>query len=182
MNNASKLQPIKHILKSNPGESIPDFLCRAPAEMMPIYNEIGPLEIDKAEYERLPDKQTESQINDEILNDVLKNLEKYLKEDTFLRIFGNEGGCACFIAAYFKATQMKTSSLSPALIEAALTIIIHRINNENATDNDQYAVIRQSPFKISYIDDHKSQMKGVRVFEVKTRNSSEDKRTIISIN
>jgi hypothetical protein len=77
---------------------------------------------------------------------------------------------------------MKTSSLSPAVIEAALTIIIHRVNDENATDNDQYTVIRQSPSKISYIDDHKSQMKGVRVFEAKARNPPEDNRIIISVN
>jgi hypothetical protein len=182
MNNASRLQPINHFIKSNPGESVPDFLCRAPTEMVSIYDETGLLEIDKAEYERLPDKQTESQINDEILHDVLRNLEIYLKEDTFLCKFGNQGGCACFIAAYFKATQMKTSSLSPAVIEAALTIIIHRMNDENATDYDQYAVIRQSPSKISYIDDHKSQMKGVRVFEAKARNPPEDNRIIISVN
>ena len=182
MDDASSLQPIKHCLKSNLGESIPDFLRRAPTEMMSIYNEIGPLETDKAEYERLPDKQTESQINDKILNDVLKNLEKYLKEDTFLHKFGNQGGCASFIAAYFKATQMKTSSLSPAVIEAALTIIIHRMNDENATGNDQYEIIRQSPFKISYTDNHKSQMNGVRVFEAKARNLPEENRIIISMN
>jgi hypothetical protein len=182
MKNASTLQPIKHFCKSNPGESIPDFILRVPTEMMSIYNETGPLEIDKAEYERLPDKQTELQINDEILNDVLKSLEKYLKEDTFLCKFGSQGGCANFIAAYFKATQMKTSSLSPAIIEAALTIIINRMNDKNAAANDQYAAIRKLPFKISYIDEHKSQMKGVRVFEANAMDLPVDNGIIISIN
>ncbi len=112
----------------------------------------------------------------------MKKLEKYLKEDTFLHIFGNQDGCTCFIAAYFKAAQTKTCSLSPAVIEAALTIIIHRMNDENATDNDQYAVIKQLPFKISYIDDHKSQMKSVRVFEAKTKNPPEDNRIIVLVN
>jgi hypothetical protein len=54
--------PIKHYLKSNPGESTDDFLRRMTTELVPIYNEIGLLEIDKTEYERLSDKQTESQV------------------------------------------------------------------------------------------------------------------------
>ena len=182
MKNALAPRPIKYYCKSNPGESIPDFIVRVPNELLSIYNETGTLEIDKAEYERLPDKQTESQINDEIQNDVLQSLEKYLKEDTFLCKFGNEDGCANFIAAYFKATQMKTSSLSPAIIEAALTIIINRMNEKDTAANDQYAAILKLPYKISYIDDHKSQMKGVRVFEANARNLPVDNRIIISMN
>ncbi len=169
MNNASRLQPIEHFFKSNPGESIPDFLHRAPAEMILIYNEIGPLEIDKAEYKRLPDKQIESQINNEILNKCCIEKVGKISERRYL-------------STYIKAAQMKTSSLSSAVIEAALTIIIHRMNDENATDNDQYAVIKQLPFKISYIDDHKSQMKGVRVFEAKTKNPPEDNKIIVLVN
>jgi hypothetical protein len=50
---------IKHYLKSNPDESTDEFSRRMTTESMPIYNEIGLLEIDKTEYERLSDKQTE---------------------------------------------------------------------------------------------------------------------------
>jgi hypothetical protein len=76
--------------------------------MILVFVEMGALQIDIAEYERLPDKQIEPQINDETLNDILKMLEKYLKEDSFLCKFGSKGGTVSFIAAYFKATQMKT--------------------------------------------------------------------------
>lgn len=98
---------------------------------------------------------------------MLQHLEKYLQEDTFLCKFGTKGGSSSFIAAYFKAIQMKTSSLSPAMIEAALTIIINRINDE------RFTVVKQSPFMISYTDDDESRTKGVRVFYVKAKNSSE---------
>jgi hypothetical protein len=64
---------------------------------------------------------------------------------------------------------MKTSSLSSAMIEAALTIIINRINDE------QYAVIKQLPFMISYTDEDESHMKGVRVFQVKKKEIIEAK-------
>jgi hypothetical protein len=140
------------------------------------------LQIDTTEYERLPDKQTESQITDQILDDVLQNLEKYFKEDTFLCKFGTKGNTANFIAAYFKAAWMKTSSLSPAIIEAALTIISERLYDKNTTNDERFAVIKQSPFIISYVDEHKSQMKGVRVFQVKARNPPEDNRIFNSIN
>jgi hypothetical protein len=182
MIDGSLLQPIVHYLQSNPGESAYAFIRRGTAEMLPIYNETGLLQIDKTEYARLPDKQSESQINNEILNDVLQSLEKYLKEDTFLSKYGTNGGSVSFIAAYFKATQMKTSSLSPAIIEAALTIIIERINNENMTDDERFTVVKQSPFTISYTDDDESRKKGVRVFQVKGRNSPEDNRIIVSLN
>ena len=169
MNERSRPRPIAHHFSSNPGESLDQCLRRLTTEMIPIYNEIGLLQIDKAEYERLPDKQTETQVNDEILNEVLISLEKYLKEDSFLYKFGIYGGSVSFIAAYFKGTQMKTSSLSSAMIEAALTTIINRINDE------QYAVIQQLPFMISYTDEDESRMKGVRVFQVKKKEIIEPK-------
>lgn len=93
--------------------------------MDPITDELGKFNIDSAELTRLADKQTESQITDDILNDVLKNLEIYLKENIFLCKFRTTDGSLCFILAYFKDMQMKTSSLSPAIIEASLTIIIN---------------------------------------------------------
>jgi hypothetical protein len=135
--------------------------------MISIYIEIGLLNIDTTEYQRLPDKQTESQITDDILNEVLQSLTKYLQEDTFLCKFGAKGGSSSFTAAYFKATEMKTSPLSPAIIEAALTIITNRINDEHFT------TIKQSPFMITYTDDDESRTKGVRVFHIKAKSSSE---------
>lgn len=173
INIQSRQKPILHHFTSNPDENPEHFLRRIATEMLPILMEIGSLQIDQTEYERLPDKQTESQVNDEILNDVIQNLEKYLKEDTFLCKFGTNGGSISFIAAYFKTTQMKTSSLSSVIIEAALTIIIDRMNNENMTDNEQFAVLKQSPFTISYTDNDGRRMRGVRVFLIKQKNTSE---------
>jgi hypothetical protein len=92
-------------------------------------------------------------------------LDKYLNEDEFLYQFVTKGVNIGFIAAQFKNNQMKTSSLSPTIIEAALTIIINRINDE------RYKIVKQSPFKISYIDDHELYTKGVRVFQVKNKES-----------
>ena len=111
-------RPIIHQWQSNPGEDIDAFLRRRATEMTIINNEIGELQIDKAEYERLPDKQTESLITDDVLNDVLKAVEKYLKEDSILCNFGMPGNYASFIAAFFKNAQMKTSSLPSAMVEA----------------------------------------------------------------
>jgi hypothetical protein len=59
------------------------------------------------------------------------------------------------------------------MIEAALTIIIERINNESITNDEQYEVIKQIPFTLSYTDDDETRMKGVRVFKVKAKNASE---------
>jgi hypothetical protein len=123
------------------------------------------LSIDAVELKRLPDKQTESQINEDILNDVLKTLEHFLKENPFLCNFGARGGCMRFIAAYFQSTQMKASSLSPAIVEAALTIIINQMNKEHMTE--RYAAVKQSPFAISYTDNDDANITGVRVFQVK---------------
>jgi hypothetical protein len=168
----ARIKPIVYRLTPNPDESQEDFLRRTNIdEILSIYTGIGALQIDMIEYERLPDKETESQINDEIFNDVLKSLENYLNEDLFLLKFGRNGGSASFIAAYFKATQMKSSSLSPAMIEAALTIIINKMNDETTDDDERYAVVKQSPFTISYTDDDESRVKGVRVFQVKGKNS-----------
>jgi hypothetical protein len=167
INARSRQKPIVHHFTSSSDENEEQFARERLAEMLSIFVEIGPLQIDTAEYQRLPDKQIESQVTDEILTDVLQHLEKYLQEDTFLSKFGTKGGSSSFIAAYFKAIQMKTSSLSPAMIEAALTIIINRINDE------RFTVVKQSPFMISYTDDDESRTKGVRVFYVKAKNSSE---------
>lgn len=170
INVRSRQKPIIHHFTSTFSENQDREIL---AEMLSIFVEIGPLQIDTAEYQRLPDKQIESQVTNEILTDVLQHLEKYLQEDTFLCKFGTKGGSSSFIAAYFKATQMKTSSLSPAMIEAALTIITNRINDENMTNDQRFITVKQSPFMITYTDDDESRTKGVRVFYVKAKNSSE---------
>ena len=169
----SRRKPVIHHFTSVPGANQDQSASETLAEMISIIVETGPVQIDAAEYERLPDKETESQVTDEMLNDVLQHLEKYLQEDTFLCKFGTKRCSVSFIAAYFKATQMKTTSLSAAMIEAALTMIINRINDENATDDGRFAAVKQSALMISYTDDDESRMKGVRVFRVGGKNSSE---------
>jgi hypothetical protein len=44
------------------------------------------------------------------------------------------------------------------------------MNDEHTGDNERYAVVKQSPFTISYTDDDKLNMKGVRVFQVTAKN------------
>ena len=148
------------------------ILVRVNAELIPINDEIGKFNIDPTELKRLPDKQMELQITDEILNEVLNSLEKQLEENIFLCKFGIKGGSLCFIAAYFKATQMKTSTLSPAMIEAALTIIIDEINDKNTANDERYTVVKQSLFLVSYTDDDDANVTGVRMFQVKGKNTS----------
>jgi hypothetical protein len=83
-------------------------------------------------------------------------------------------GDVSYIAAQFKNQQMKTSSLSPTIIEAALTIIIDRINDVNLSDNEQYKALKQSPFLFSYTDEDCSYKKGVRVFQIKRKTKQSD--------
>jgi hypothetical protein len=169
-NDSVRLEITIRELQPNPGENQEDFLRRTRAEMIAHNAANGTLPFDKAEFERLPNKEPESQIDEEILNDVLQVLENYLGKDDFLHKFGTKCGGVSFIAAQFKNNQMKTSSLSPAMIEAALTIIIKQMNDEHTGDNERYAVVKQSPFTISYTDDDKLNMKGVRVFQVTAKN------------
>jgi hypothetical protein len=158
-----RISPLEFI--SNPGESREDLLRRAAAEMTAATAAMGTLSIDAVELKRLPDKKTESQINGDILNDVLKNFEDFLKENAFLCNFGAKGGCIFFTAAYFQSTQMKASSLSPAVVEAELTIIINQMNDEHMAE--RYVAVKRSPFTISYTDNDDANVTGVRVFQVK---------------
>jgi hypothetical protein len=121
--------------------------------------------IDQAEFERIFDGQTESLVSEEILTDVLENLKTYLEATNPEKI--------TFLAAHFKSDQMKTSSLSPMIIEAALTIIIDRMNNENTTDNEQYASLKQLQFSISYTDESEIYKKGVREFKISTKEKEQ---------
>jgi len=63
--NWSEQKPIVHHFTSIPVENLDQFIRRTAAEMIPVLIKIGALQIDIAEYERLPDKQIEPQINDE---------------------------------------------------------------------------------------------------------------------
>nr|ACF75474.1 hypothetical protein 19 [Adineta vaga] len=164
----SRQKPLIYSFAPDSYESQEDYLRRTTIEeLIPRYNDVSALKIDIDEYERLPNKQTEVQVTDEILQDVLKSLDRYLKEDLFLSKFSSKGGCVSFISAYFKATRMKTSQLSPAIIEAALTIIIDRINDEVSLDNEKYSTIKQSSYTLSYTDNDECRSPGVRVFQVK---------------
>ena len=59
---------------------------------------------------------------------------------------------------------MKTSFLSPAIIEAALTIVIRKI--------DEYPALKELPLILSYTDDSDSLPTGVREFIVAPKKDS----------
>ncbi len=152
------------IPERKPGESTQDFHCRANAKKVAFKAKYNTLSFDKAEFERLPDKQTELQVTDEILKEVAKHLEKHI---TFSFICESEK--AQFIAAQFKNVQMKTSSLSAAVIEAALTIIIDRLNDKNSPNDKLYTALKKTPMLFSYTHDSMFYMKGVRVFQMERK-------------
>ena len=130
--------------------------------------------IDQVEFERLPDKQTKALVNNEILKDVLQNLETYLQLE-LSREHRTNPEKLTFLAAHFKYDQMKTSPLSPAIIEAALTIIIDRMNNENTANDEQYARLKQLSLSISYTDESEFYKKGVREFQMHRRENAQSK-------
>ncbi|CAF3423307.1 unnamed protein product, partial [Rotaria sp. Silwood2] len=80
INEITQLRVTIRELVPNPGENQRDFSRRTIAELTAHNTANDSLQIDKAEFERLPNKRTESQINDRILSEVLKTLEKYLNE------------------------------------------------------------------------------------------------------
>lgn len=141
----------------DPGESQIDFQRRKRAVMDVFHAECGFFPYDIAETERIPDEETESQVNETVLEDVSTHLIQYLNEYV-IRQF--KAGCikAIFLAAGFKNGRMKTSSFSPAIIEAALTIIIRQI--------DEYPSLNELPLLLSYTDDSNAFPKGVREFNI----------------
>lgn len=141
----------------DPGESQIDFQRRKRAVMDVFNAECGFFPYDLAETERIPETQTESQVNENILEEVLSHLTKYLNEYV-LRQF--KAGCvrAIFLAAAFKNGRMSTSPLSPAVIEATLTIIIRQMN--------EYPSLTKLPLLLWYTDDSNTFPKGVREFSV----------------
>jgi hypothetical protein len=112
------------------------------------------------------DKQSELQVTDDILKDVLKHLETHI---TSSFICNND--VAQFIAAQFKNVQMKTSLLSTAVIEAALTIIIDRLNDKNTADDPLYTTLKQASMSFTYTHENEFYAKGVRVFQVERKKN-----------
>ncbi|CAF1402968.1 unnamed protein product [Adineta steineri] len=160
-----------HEIKPNPGENMEDFCRRAITEMIACNAEHSTLSFFKSEFERLPNKQTESEVNDEILNEVSQNLENCV------RVSALDTEEVNFIAAQFKNMCMKASPLLPAIIEAALTTIIDRIKDENSdADNEQFISLKQSAFIFSYTDESENYKKGVRVFEIRKKIESNDEQ------
>ena len=141
----------------DPDESEIDFQRRKRAVIDAFNAECGLLPYNLSETKRVPDKKTETQITEKVLNEVLAALIKYLNEYARNQ-FEVDYEEATFIAAAFKQEQMKTSFLSPAMIEAALTIIVRKIA--------EYPALKELPLMLSYTDDSDSLPVGVREFIV----------------
>ncbi len=147
----------------DPSQGEEYFRRRGTAEIYAGTAQGGILPFDLSEIKRVPDKQTESQVTEEILKQVLTVLDNDLNGFSVRRF---EEGCTEieFIAANYKQRLFKNSPLSPAIIEAALTMIIDRL--KMSIDDEQFASVKQSPLTISYTDDNQSYEKGVRVFRI----------------
>lgn len=145
----------------NSDESEIDFQRRKKAVIDTFHAECGLLPYHLSETKRIPEKNTETQITEKTLNEVLAALIKYFYDYAFIQF---KAGCekATFIAAAFKQARMSTSFLSPSMIEAALTIITRRIG--------EFSGLRDLPFVLSYTDDSDSLSKGVREFIVTTKD------------
>ncbi|CAF1374929.1 unnamed protein product [Adineta ricciae] len=111
---------------------------------------------DLSELERKPEKVTESLVTDEMLKEIAGLLLKDLIDE---RHYTGDSKCRVTIAIAFKLAQMNTSSLSPAMIEAALTILIDRVNDPDTYQDYLTIAMRMSPFNIWYSDEH-----GIRIF------------------
>ncbi|CAF3077815.1 unnamed protein product [Rotaria socialis] len=157
-------------VEQKPGETEDQCRRRAMAEIIEFNAEHGTFPFDKFEFTRLPLKETESLVNDQILNDVILKLKTFLTKSP-----SSESEEFNFIAVEFKHAQMKETSLSPAIIEAALTIIFDQINNEKFSNDEKYASLKQFPYSFSYTHDHFFHQLGVRVFLVKTKSKLSQK-------
>ncbi|CAF1038907.1 unnamed protein product [Adineta ricciae] len=117
---------------------------------------------DLSELERKPEKVTESLVTDEMLKEIAGLLLKDLIDE---RHYTGDSECRVTIAIAFKLAQMNTSSLSPAMIEAALTILIDRVNDPDTYEDYLTRVMRISPFNIWYSDEH-----GIRIFRYQPKS------------
>ncbi|CAF0928797.1 unnamed protein product [Didymodactylos carnosus] len=121
----------------------------------------GTLQFDKNEFKRKADKQTETLVDDQILKDVYDAFEHWLRK--YLTFNGD--GYINFIAAQFKNTNMKQSMLTPAVIEAALTIIIDHLQ-----DYPKLIELNKK-YQISYTDESKNYSVGIRVFQAESKTT-----------
>lgn len=147
----------------NEGESEIEFQRRKRSIIDAFHAECGLLQYNLSETKRIPDKRTETQITEKILNDVSTALTSYLTEYVLEEF---KTGCekATFIAAAFKAGRMKGSYLSPSMIEAALTILTRR--------SSEYETLKNLPFELSFTDDSESLPAGVREFIITTKEGN----------
>ncbi len=150
----------------DPSQSEEYFRRRGTAEIYSNHAQRGLLPFDLSEIKRVPHKQTESQVTEEIFKQVLTVLDNDLNEYSIPRF---EDGCIGieFIAANYKQRYLKDNLFSPAIIEAALTMIIDQF--KMGPDDEQFASIKESPLTISYIDESEDYEKGVRVFRITTK-------------
>jgi len=159
-------------VKQKLGENDYDFRRRMTAETITSTAKHQIFHRYKNEFERLPDKQTDLQITDEILKDISTHLEKYILNQI------DESDAALlsvqFIATEFKNVQMKSSSLSTVVIEEALTTIIDRLNDENTANDELYVALKQAPVSFSYTHDSQLYPTEVRVFEMREKDCQSD--------
>jgi len=159
-------------VKRKLGESNQDFYRRMIAEIIIFNAKHGILHFDENKFERSPYEQIELQITDKILKNVLIHLEKHI----ILHRMGESDAALIsvqFTAAQFKKIQIKTSSLPLAIIEAALTMIIDQMKNENVINDEQYAALKQSPSLLWYRDEDHFYTRGVRVFCIQSKSEKQ---------
>jgi len=154
-------------IKRKVGENDYDFHRRKTAANITFNTQHATLYFDKNKFEHLPDKQTELEVTDEILKDVLTHLEKHVTLNAaFIPVE--------FIAAQFKNVQMETSPLSVTIIEAALKMIFDRLNDENMDNDELYIALKQAPVSFSYKYGSHLDTRGVRVFKMRKKVRQSD--------
>lgn len=149
------------------GENDYDFRRRMTFKSIILHSKHDSCNFDRNESKSLPDKQTELQVTDEILKDVLIHLENHIR-------MNQNDGSIHFLAEQFKNIQMKTSPLSTEVIEAALTMIIDQLNDENIPDDELYIPLKQAPVSLTYTHNSDRYEKGICVFEMKEKECKFD--------
>jgi hypothetical protein len=121
----------------------------------------SPFAFTEEESCRRPDPDTLLFLTPKILDEVEQALVKYSTVGWLNKIINSNGSCS-FKAVSFKRSEMKRSSLDVAIIEAALTHIIHHL------DDHPKLVAALGTAKIGYHDRGIAlEDIGVRVFVVK---------------
>jgi hypothetical protein len=146
-----------------PGENDTDFQRQLILKVAQMNAQSGTLQFDVSEFTRLPVKETEYLITPAILGEVYNCLYNELSTDSRMAKMTRLATETQSIAAQIKNSipELKqNTSLTPILIEAALTIIIDK--------QDQYyhKLTSKLGFEISYTDCSSFHQKGVRVFKI----------------